>query len=103
MGWGGVWFCFFFFSKQKTAYELRLSLVGSEMLIRDRPKRVPAKRQPSRRIPVRQTSQRPGEMTVSNPRGSVGLRPRGAGPHFTAKSGSVEHRRSRAPQPRQIA
>src|SRR5665809_6343 len=27
-------FCFFFF-KQKTAYEIRLSLVGSEMCIRD--------------------------------------------------------------------
>ncbi len=27
--------CFFFF-KQKTAYEVRLSLVGSEMCIRDR-------------------------------------------------------------------
>src|SRR5665809_104296 len=34
------WFClffFFFFFKQKTAYEIRLSLVGSEMCIRDRP------------------------------------------------------------------
>ena len=32
--------CFFFvfFFKQKTAYEIRLSLVGSEMCIRDRPK-----------------------------------------------------------------
>jgi len=29
--------CIFFF-KQKTAYEIRLSLVGSEMCIRDRPK-----------------------------------------------------------------
>src|SRR5660397_71454 len=29
-------FCFFFFFKQKTAYEIRLSLVGSEMCIRDR-------------------------------------------------------------------
>src|SRR5660397_265785 len=28
--------CFFFFFKQKTAYEIRLSLVGSEMCIRDR-------------------------------------------------------------------
>src|SRR5665809_127480 len=28
---------FFFFFKQKTAYEIRLSLVGSEMCIRDRP------------------------------------------------------------------
>src|SRR5660397_84571 len=28
-------FCFFFFFKQKTAYEIRLSLVGSEMCIRD--------------------------------------------------------------------
>src|SRR5665809_56638 len=27
---------FFFFFKQKTAYEIRLSLVGSEMCIRDR-------------------------------------------------------------------
>ena len=26
---------FFFFFKQKTAYEIRLSLVGSEMCIRD--------------------------------------------------------------------
>jgi len=26
----------FFFLKQKTAYEIRLSLVGSEMCIRDR-------------------------------------------------------------------
>jgi len=26
----------FFFFKQKTAYEIRLSLVGSEMCIRDR-------------------------------------------------------------------
>ncbi len=25
-----VFFCFFFFFKQKTAYEIRLSLVGSE-------------------------------------------------------------------------
>src|SRR5660398_288257 len=35
-----VFFCFllffFFFFKQKTAYEIRLSLVGSEMCIRDR-------------------------------------------------------------------
>src|SRR5665809_150445 len=29
-------FFFFFFCKQKTAYEIRLSLVGSEMCIRDR-------------------------------------------------------------------
>ncbi len=29
-------FCFFFF-KQKTAYEISLGLVGSEMCIRDRP------------------------------------------------------------------
>ncbi len=65
-------------------------------------KRVPAKRQPSKRTPARQTSQRPGEMTVSNPRSSAGLRPRGAGPHY-AQGGTVEHRRSRAPQPRQIA
>src|SRR5660398_309330 len=28
-------FFFFFFFKQKTAYEIRLSLVGSEMCIRD--------------------------------------------------------------------
>src|SRR5665809_51505 len=28
--------CLFFFFKQKTAYEIRLSLVGSEMCIRDR-------------------------------------------------------------------
>ena len=28
---------YFFFFKQKTAYEIRLSLVGSEMCIRDRP------------------------------------------------------------------
>ena len=28
--------CFVFFFKQKTAYEIRLSLVGSEMCIRDR-------------------------------------------------------------------
>ena len=27
---------FFFFFKQKTAYDIRLSLVGSEMCIRDR-------------------------------------------------------------------
>src|SRR5660397_90256 len=33
-----VFFCFvFFFFKQKTAYEIRLSLVGSEMCIRDQP------------------------------------------------------------------
>ena len=33
---GSVWWCvFFFFFKQKTAYEIRLSLVGSEMCIRD--------------------------------------------------------------------
>ena len=30
-----VLFFFFFFFKQKTAYEIRLSLVGSEMCIRD--------------------------------------------------------------------
>ena len=29
-------FFYFFFFKQKTAYEIRLSLVGSEMCIRDR-------------------------------------------------------------------
>ena len=29
---------FFFFFKQKTAYEIRLSLVGSEICIRDRVK-----------------------------------------------------------------
>ena len=28
--------CFFFFFKQKTAYEMLRSLVGSEMCIRDR-------------------------------------------------------------------
>ncbi len=32
----------FFFFKQKTAYEIRLSLVGSEMCIRDRTTRVSA-------------------------------------------------------------
>ncbi len=32
-------FCFFFF-KQKTAYEMSASLVGSEMCIRDRTTRV---------------------------------------------------------------
>src|SRR5660398_236992 len=31
----------FFFVKQKTAYEIRLSLVGSEMCIRDRPRTSP--------------------------------------------------------------
>src|SRR5665809_152960 len=31
-----VFLFFFFFFKQKTAYEIRLSLVGSEMCIRDR-------------------------------------------------------------------
>src|SRR5660397_285276 len=31
-----LWFFYFFFFKQKTAYEIRLSLVGSEMCIRDR-------------------------------------------------------------------
>src|SRR5660397_287670 len=30
-----LFFFFFFFFKQKTAYEIRLSLVGSEMCIRD--------------------------------------------------------------------
>src|SRR5428012_11916 len=30
-------FCIFFFVKQKTAYEIMPSLVGSEMCIRDRP------------------------------------------------------------------
>ena len=30
-------FCFVFFFKQKTAYEMLRSLVGSEMCIRDRP------------------------------------------------------------------
>src|SRR5659263_788790 len=30
-------FCLFFFFKQKTAYEIMPSLVGSEMCIRDRP------------------------------------------------------------------
>ena len=33
---GFLFFCFFFF-KQKTAYEIMPSLVGSEMCIRDRP------------------------------------------------------------------
>src|SRR5660398_10651 len=32
-----ICFFFFFFFKQKTAYEIRLSLVGSEMCIRDSP------------------------------------------------------------------
>eukprot|EP00658_Telonema_sp_P-2_P002912 TRINITY_DN11072_c0_g1_i4.p1 TRINITY_DN11072_c0_g1~~TRINITY_DN11072_c0_g1_i4.p1 ORF type:complete len:126 (+),score=32.29 TRINITY_DN11072_c0_g1_i4:51-428(+) len=32
----GVLLCFFFFFKQKTAYEMLRSLVGSEMCIRDR-------------------------------------------------------------------
>ena len=31
----------FFFCKQKTAYEIRLSLVGSEMCIRDSPSTLP--------------------------------------------------------------
>ena len=34
-GIGDVYVCFFFF-KQKTAYEIMPSLVGSEMCIRDR-------------------------------------------------------------------
>ena len=33
---GGTVLCFFFFFKQKTAYEMLRSLVGSEMCIRDR-------------------------------------------------------------------
>ncbi|VTU59884.1 dTDP-4-dehydrorhamnose 3,5-epimerase [Lactobacillus paracasei ATCC 334] [Lacticaseibacillus rhamnosus] len=32
--------CFFFFFKRKTAYEISLGLVGSEMCIRDRTKLV---------------------------------------------------------------
>src|SRR5450756_376309 len=35
------WSCFFFFFKQKTAYEIMPSLVGSEMCIRDSPSHVP--------------------------------------------------------------
>ena len=34
VGWGGGWGVFFFF-KQKTAYEIGVRLVGSEMCIRD--------------------------------------------------------------------
>ncbi len=34
------WRCTFFFFKQKTAYEMSASLVGSEMCIRDRTTRV---------------------------------------------------------------
>src|SRR5450756_2354142 len=34
-----IFFCFFFFFKQKTAYEIMPSLVGSEMCIRDREER----------------------------------------------------------------
>ena len=34
---GDLWLFFFFFFKQKTAYEMLRSLVGSEMCIRDRP------------------------------------------------------------------
>ncbi len=39
---GGTKYCilFFFFFKQKTAYEMLRSLVGSEMCIRDRTTRV---------------------------------------------------------------
>ena len=33
-----LWLFWVFFFKQKTAYEIRLSLVGSEMCIRDRKK-----------------------------------------------------------------
>jgi len=33
----------FFFFKQKTAYEIRLSLVGSEMCIRDSMRHLPAR------------------------------------------------------------
>src|SRR5450759_2326181 len=40
---------FFFFFKQKTAYEIMPSLVGSEMCIRDRPLRVAAPRPGERR------------------------------------------------------
>eukprot|EP00658_Telonema_sp_P-2_P056250 TRINITY_DN44720_c0_g1_i1.p1 TRINITY_DN44720_c0_g1~~TRINITY_DN44720_c0_g1_i1.p1 ORF type:complete len:338 (+),score=105.61 TRINITY_DN44720_c0_g1_i1:109-1122(+) len=36
-----IWQFFFFFFKQKTAYEMLRSLVGSEMCIRDRPNTVP--------------------------------------------------------------
>src|SRR5680860_1623130 len=32
-----IFFCFFFFFKQKTAYEIGVRLVGSEMCIRDSP------------------------------------------------------------------
>ena len=39
-----IFFIFFFFFKQKTAYEIRLSLVGSEMCIRDRSDRAASKR-----------------------------------------------------------
>src|SRR5674536_97066 len=34
-GYEGLIWCFFFFFKQKTAYEMLRSLVGSEMCIRD--------------------------------------------------------------------
>ncbi len=37
----------FFFFKQKTAYEMSASLVGSEMCIRDRTTRVSAKIEPN--------------------------------------------------------
>ena len=38
--------CFLFFFKQKTAYEMLRSLVGSEMCIRDRPQRGARLRRP---------------------------------------------------------
>ena len=40
--------CFFFFFKQKTAYGVRLSFVGSEMWIGDRPYEGPAARETRR-------------------------------------------------------
>ena len=44
--------CFVFFFKQKTAYEMLRSLVGSEMCIRDSPDRAAANMQPERFQPL---------------------------------------------------
>src|SRR5450756_2103438 len=59
---------FFFFFKQKTAYEIMPSLVGSEMCIRDRVHtRVRAEHHFGDRLPIEESVSNPAQSDFSGP------------------------------------
>ena len=78
----GVFYVFFFFFKQKTAYEMLRSLVGSEMCIRDRSRGQPVGAPARGRIPEQEKTRRErppaGRPRPATP-GSVGGRPPAGG------------------------